>query len=516
MSQAEESGGKPGEEGQLSKRQMKKLAKLQQRQEYKQKKANETENPTESKPKQEAKPQQQQQQNQNQQQKQQNQKQQQGQNQNKQQQQKQGQKQQQNQGQNQKQQQQGQNQKGNQQQNQKQQNQGQKQQPKQQQQKVEKQPQAQAQPQKVEEPESEITKLFSHILVVEKCSSQKLIKMASEKNAGIPLHPALIEYVLSTSFDISVDENENCKRFMKAMHQMIEDEPISENERFIYSILRIIKVTMTLLNKIRMTTPGIGNCVRFIKAQLPKDKVLKTVAADEEFRAALLAAIDNFVREKIEDVESLLVRSVSNKLLEGDVVLTYGYSPIIIQALREASKEKKFRIIVVDSRPSFNSKRVVEQLPDLDVRYVLISGLSYVMPEVTKVLIEPSGILSNNAALTPVGTAMIAMVAHEFDVPVLFVCGSYKFVGDVRVDALAKNEILGPQLVPSLPGDKASKDKEYFALMYDVTPGEYVNVVISEIGENPVNSISTNMKYIQESYTFFSHTTNALKNKNKE
>ena len=59
------------------------------------------------------------------------------------------------------------------------------------------------------------------------------------------------------------------------------------------------------------------------------------------------------------------------------------------------------------------------------------------------------------------------------------------------------------------------KDKEYFALMYDVTPGEYVNVVISEIGENPVNSISTNMKYIQESYLLFSHNTNALKNKNK-
>ena len=514
MSQAQESGGQPGEEGQMSKRQMKKLAKLQQRQEYKQKAANQqnnqTQKATEAKPKKEESPQ-----NPNQKPKQQNpkqQQQQQGQNQKQQQNQKQGQQPKQNQGQQQ-----------NQQQNQKQRQQPKQQQPKQQnqtqnQQQNQKQNQQQqppAQPAK-EEPESEITKLFSHILVVEKCSSQKLIKMASEKNGDLPLHPALIEYILSTSFDISVDENENCKRFMKAMHTMIEDEPISENERFIYSILRIIKVTMTLLNKIRMTTPGIGNCVRFIKAQLPKDKVLKTVAADEEFRAALLAAIDNFVREKIEDVESLLVRNVSNKLLDGDVVLTYGYSPIIIQALREASKEKKFRIIVVDSRPSFISKRVVEQLPDLDVRYVLISGLSYVMPEVTKVLIEPSGILSNNAALTPVGTAMIAMVAHEFDVPVLFVCGSYKFVGDVRVDALAKNEILGPQLVQSLPGNKATHDKEYFALMYDVTPGEYVNVVISEIGENPVNSISTNMKYIQESYTFFSHTTNALKNKNKE
>lgn len=388
-------------------------------------------------------------------------------------------------------------------------------QPQQQQKQGQKVAPKQEKPQPAEEEQiSEINKLFSHILVVEKCSSQRLIEISAEKSKE-PLHPALIEYILSTCFDVSLDENEKCRRFMKAMRSMIEDEPISETERFMYSIYRITKVTMTLLNKIRMTTPGIGNCVRFIKAQLPKDGATQSVAADEEFRAAIFAAIDNFVREKIDDVASLLVRNVSNSIVDGDVILTYGYSPVICEALLEASKTHNFRVVVVDSRPTFNSKVVIEKLHDLDVRYVLISGLSYVMPEVTKVLIEPCGILSNNAALTPVGTAMVAMVAHEFGVPVIFVCGSYRFVGDVRVDALAKNEILGPDFVDSMQVPGAVKDKEYFALMYDVTPGEYVNVVISEIGENPVNSISTNMKYIQESYTFFSHTTNALKNKTK-
>jgi hypothetical protein len=44
-------------------------------------------------------------------------------------------------------------------------------------------------------------------------------------------------------------------------------------------------------------------------------------------------------------------------------------------------------------------------------------------------------------------------------------------------------------------------DPEYQALNYDVTPGEYVNVVICELGKVPINSISMNIKFIQANQT---------------
>jgi translation initiation factor eIF-2B subunit delta len=128
-----------------------------------------------------------------------------------------------------------------------------------------------------------------------------------------------------------------------------------------------------------------------------------------------------------------------------------------------------------------------------------MSGLSYVMPEVKKVLIEPCGILSNNAALTPIGTAMIAMVAHEFGVPVIMPCPSYRFVEKVSIDGLARNEILSKNFViqrTEATGVKA----DYLALAYDVTPGQYIDIVMCEVGNLPVNSISAMMTVIQESY----------------
>ena len=258
---------------------------------------------------------------------------------------------------------------------------------------------------------------------------------------------------------------------------------------------------MNLFSIIRTTPIGIGNSVRYLKKQIGQAEVV----TGQELRPKLLAAIDQFIEDKIVAAFEYIAKSTADTIIDGDVVLTYGWSPVICEALISADKEgKKFKVIVIDSAPNFYGRKLVEKIGHLDVRYVLISGLSYVMPEAKKVLIEPCGILSNNAAQTPVGTAMISMVAHECGVPVIFACAAYRFVTDVRIDALSKNDIIGRDLLSPIPRDDIQMDPQYLALMYDVTPGQYVNVVISELGNIPVNSISTNMRYIQESYLIYS------------
>lgn len=349
------------------------------------------------------------------------------------------------------------------------------------------------------EPTSGISSLFSHIPSVHKWSSKELLEQIRPQDRAL-IHPSLIEFALQTSQDISLDEDERTRKFLLMMKRQINDEPALPKEQFRAALFNLLKRTMTLLTCIRLNTIGIGNSVRFIKRQLTE-----TQMETEELRSTLMEALDSFIEDKINDVANFLSKTTANTIVDGDVIMTYGYSPIICKALKIAADNKvKFRVIVVDSRPNFDSRTLIEQISDLDVRYVLISGLSYVMPEVKKVLIEPNGILSNNAAQTPIGTAMISMVAHECGVPVIFVCGSYRFVSDVRIDALSKNERISDELLQPVPIPNMKTDAEYLALIYDVTPGEYVDVVMSELGNIPVNSISTNIKFIQDSYTMFS------------
>jgi translation initiation factor eIF-2B subunit delta len=314
------------------------------------------------------------------------------------------------------------------------------------------------------------------------------------------VHPALLEFALQVAQDFSLDEDERTRVFLRMVGRQIRDEPEDERLSFCYVIGNLIKRTMDFLysSKRRLTPIGIGNAVRYLKLQNPPDDVVPATVR----RDRLLSSIDHFIEDKIDDVATFLTRTIGETILENDVVLTYGWSPIILNALTLAGERVKFRVIVVDSRPNFDAKRLVQRLPQLEVRYVLLAGLSYCMPEVTKVLIEPNGILSNNVAQTPIGTAMIAMVAHEYGVPVIFACPSYRFVSKVSIGAVSQNEILSGELIAPVPKPGVVTDNlEYLALVYDVTPGQYVDIVMCELGNIPVNSISTNMKFIQDSYS---------------
>jgi translation initiation factor eIF-2B subunit delta len=315
------------------------------------------------------------------------------------------------------------------------------------------------------------------------------------------IHPALLEFALQSAQDLVLDEDERTRVFLRMVAQQIRDEPAEERE-FKRTINGLIARTMTFLysSKKRVTPIGIGQAVRVLKKANGADDPPGSSA--DLRRQALLLGIERFIEEKIDDVAEVLERKVAEAIVDDDVVLTYAWSPVICRALKSAhASGVRFRLIVVDSRPNFDARRLVEQVPELDVRYVLITGVSYVMTEVKKVLIEPCGILSNNAAQTPIGTAMISMMAHEAGVPVIFVCPSYRFVSRVSIDALSKNERLAKELVRPVPRSDIVADPLYLSLTYDVTPGQYVDLVMSELGNIPVNSISTNIKYIQDSYT---------------
>jgi translation initiation factor 2B subunit (eIF-2B alpha/beta/delta family) len=91
-------------------------------------------------------------------------------------------------------------------------------------------------------------------------------------------------------------------------------------------------------------------------------------------------------------------------------------------------------------RLNFLARQLVDGILELGVQYTLMSSLSYAMPEVKKAVIEPYRILLNNAALTPIGIAMIAViamiaiVAHDSGVPVIMPCPSSRFVSKVSID----------------------------------------------------------------------------------
>lgn len=157
--------------------------------------------------------------------------------------------------------------------------------------------------------------------------------------------------------------------------------------------------------------------------------------------------------------------------------------------------------------------------------YVLLTAIGHVMREVSKVILGAHSLLSNGALYSRAGTAVVAMSAHERKIPVIVCCETYKFSDRVQLDSFVQNEIGNPdELVNDqhnnfghssvryhdsvrgssnstvaassgstsggvLSGWKESRDLKLLNLLYDLTPSEFVTVVITEVGLIPCTSV---------------------------
>jgi translation initiation factor eIF-2B subunit delta len=279
-----------------------------------------------------------------------------------------------------------------------------------------------------------------------------------------------------------------------------------------------------------------GNAIRHLKSAIIK---IDPAVPEHVAKESLLETIDAYIRERVTAADEFIAASAAEKISDGDVVLTYANSSIVrktlIRAYTDVKNPKKFSVIVVDSSPLFEGKRLASALLNvgIPVTYYLMTGVSHAAKDATKCFLGAHAMLGNGRLYARIGTAVVAMHAHEHDVPVIVCCESYKFTDRVQLDSFVGNEIapaeelLGPELsgVPEFqpvpekevsggnqkggkggkPPPKEEEDVsgrqgmlkkwtdtpnlQLLNLMYDVTPTDYIKMVVTEHGSLPPSSV---------------------------
>lgn len=182
--------------------------------------------------------------------------------------------------------------------------------------------------------------------------------------------------------------------------------------------------------------------------------------------------------------------------------MTFAKSSTVERTLAEAYRQgKKFRVIVIDSRPLFEGRNLACALADLglQVQYVPTHTLGHVIQDATKVFLGAHAMMSNGRLYSRIGTALVAMMAKETDIPVIVLCESVKFTDKVALDSIAMNEIAPPEELDYQGAAMAKegstenwRDAPNFQplnLIYDLTPEECINMVITEFGSLPPSSV---------------------------
>jgi len=167
--------------------------------------------------------------------------------------------------------------------------------------------------------------------------------------------------------------------------------------------------------------------------------------------------------------------------------------------LRAFSEDKKFSVIVVDSRPMLEGKKLLSVLSSAGIpcSYLLLPAIGSVITEVSTVFVGAHSLHSNGAVFSRAGTALVAMMAKQHSVPVVVCCETYKYSEGVQLDSFTKNELApsGDLLSSSRPRDTLTihgqPNLEILNPLYDLTPPTSITAVVTEVGVIPPSSISS-------------------------
>lgn len=275
------------------------------------------------------------------------------------------------------------------------------------------------------------------------------------------------------------------------------------------------------LKSCRPISESMGNAIRWLKKLIVE---IDPSTGEQEAKDYLCDHIDKFVQERIIVTDQAIAVSASAMIKNGSVVLTYAKSAIVEKTILQAhASGTRFRVLVVDSRPLFEGKNLATSLmkAGLQVEYVPFSGIAHAVQDASLVFLGAHSMLSNGRLMSRIGTAAVAMAASKADVPVIVCCESVKFSGKVALDSIVLNEVapseellLGEGKKEAPPaseepitkgGKKVEEETEpnvktlhdwkdipnlqILNLMYDVTPAEYIRMVICEYGNVPPSSV---------------------------
>ncbi len=204
-----------------------------------------------------------------------------------------------------------------------------------------------------------------------------------------------------------------------------------------------------------------------------------------EARRLLAEKVESWIARARESVEKL-AEIGARRIPDETRILTHSYSYSVVRTLEKCvAQGKRIEVVVTESRPTGEGLATAETLSSKGIPVTLIvdSAARFIMKDVDLVLMGAEAIAANGAVVNKVGSSLIALAAHEARRRVFIAAGTYKFSVEtvfgelVEIPSLPPRAVLSPEEAEKLGDDY----KAWFPLM-DVTPPEYIDAIITEMG----------------------------------
>ncbi|CDF89691.1 ZYBA0S04-10330g1_1 [Zygosaccharomyces bailii CLIB 213] len=281
------------------------------------------------------------------------------------------------------------------------------------------------------------------------------------------VHPAITLLTFQLANYKIVGSIPRCIAMLEAFQQVVKDYQTPHGTTLSRNLTSYLSHQIDILKKARPLSVTMGNAIRWLKQEI---SVIDPSTPDKEAKRILCEKIAQFAREKIELADQLIIDAGSQHVENGSTIVTYGSSKVVTDLLiyNAVELKKDFEVIVVDSRPLFEGRKMADRLRSrgVNVVYALITSLDSIFNmDVDYVFLGAHSILSNGFLYSRVGTAMLAMCAKRRNIPVLVCCESLKFSQRVQLDSVTLNELADPNDLVTIRPDNSSVDHSHDDLL---------------------------------------------------
>lgn len=218
------------------------------------------------------------------------------------------------------------------------------------------------------------------------------------------------------------------------------------------------------------------------------------------------SGVDSYILELKEKYIRALERAseiASRRIVSGEVLLTNSNSLAVRKLLEHLAKQgKSIELYVTESRPGNEGLLVAEYAESLgfNVYLVVDSAARFFMKKVDEVVVGTEAVASNGAVVSKIGTSLVALVAKEARKRVFVVAPTVKFSPETFYGELLKLPEYDWELL--VESDKAARIPENYRArvpIYDVTPPEYIDAIVTEHGLFAPQALPLVLSFIERS-----------------
>ncbi|NJE08592.1 ribose 1,5-bisphosphate isomerase [Thermococcus sp. M39] len=247
-----------------------------------------------------------------------------------------------------------------------------------------------------------------------------------------------------------------------------------------------LKEAAKLLHSTRPTAVSLPNALRYV---MYRGKIAYQGGADlEQLKFIVINAAKEFIHNSEKAIERI-AEFGAKRIEDGDIIMTHCHSKAAIGVMKKAWEEgKEIKVIVTETRPKWQGKLTAKELAEagIPVIYVVDSAARHYMKMTDKVVMGADSITANGAVINKIGTALIALTAKEHRVWVMIAAETYKFHPETMLGQLVEIEMRDPyEVIPKEELETWPKNIEVWNPAFDVTPAEYIDVIITEKGVIP-------------------------------